>query len=186
MLNSWDSLLAILLSCYLDNKPTASTAFTDKINYRICSSRTKLLFAFKLPRSTQARTPATANIAHTGGTRFRKENNFLVFSPSTKASLANDWPYYNIWKRMDVSSPRLQSRGRWSFSEGYHTLYAHQGTEMHVKNMICLGGFIALWYTTSWRDQDMILSRKTKYRTRPPIQENKTSRGKKFPLAENS
>lgn len=181
MLNSWESLLAILLSCYLDNKPTASTAFTDKINYGICSSRTKLLFAFKLPRSTQTRTPVTANILHTGRTWFRRKNNFLVFSPSTKARLANDWPY-SIFENGCFITQASEQRPVIIFRV-YHTLCVHQSTEMHFKNMICLGGFIALWYITSWRDQNMILWRKTEYLTTPPTPENNTSRGKKFPLA---
>lgn len=62
----------------------------------------------------------------------------------------------------------------------YHTLCLHQGTEMHVKNVICLGGFIALWHITSWRDQNMILWRETEYLTRPPIREITLHKGRYF------
>lgn len=63
VLNSWESLLAILWLCYVDNKPTTHTAFTDKSNYRTCSSKTKLLLAFKLPRSTRGRMAVTGNLS---------------------------------------------------------------------------------------------------------------------------
>lgn len=115
MLSSWDSPLAISLSCYLNNKPTTYTALTDKTSYGICSSKTKLLFAFKLPRSTQTSTPVTANTLHIS-TWFKGENHFSGVFTLSQSKMCQ-WLTLLQYLKKDASSQRLQNRGWWSFSE---------------------------------------------------------------------